>query len=312
MAESDWMKKDYYAVLGVDKNASAADIKKAYRKLAQKYHPDANPGDKAAEDKFKEVSHAKDILTDPKKRAEYDRIREMLASSGGFGGFQGAGGRSVRVEDLGDLGDIFGRGGGGGFDDLLGGLFGGGFRRAPQRGADVEAETTLGFEEALKGSTVSLRVSTPGSASRNINVRIPALVKDGDRIRVPGKGTPGAGGGPPGDLYVKVRVAPHKVFGRKDSAVTLQLPVSYAEAALGAEVPVPTLNGRPVTLKVPAGTPSGKTFRIKGSGNRPWDMLVTVQVSVPAKLSKEAKELIKRLAEVDNESPRARLESETL
>lgn len=313
MSQADWVNKDFYSVLGVDKKASQADIKKAYRKLAQRHHPDNNPGDKSAEEKFKQVAEANDVLSDPKKRAEYDRLRDMLTSGGGFGGFgTGAGGaRSVRVDDLSDL---FG-GAGAGFDDLFGGIFGGstGFRRAPSRGGDLEAQTTISFEDALRGATVDLRVAAPGGAPRTIKARIPPMVKDGDRIRLAGKGAPGANGGPAGDLYVKVHVSPHRVFGRKDRDVTLQLPITFAEAALGAEVPVPTLNGRPVKLKIPPGTPSGKTFRIRGragtDGHR-GDLLVTVQVAVPAKLSKEEKDLVKRLADVDRHSPREEIEKQ--
>lgn len=313
MSQSDWVKKDFYSVLGVDKKASQADIKRAYRKLAQRYHPDNNPGDRSAEEKFKQIAEANDVLSDPKKKVEYDRLREMLATGGGFGGFgQGAAGaRNVRVDDLSDL---FG-GSGVDFEDLFGGIFGGGtgFRRAASRGADIEAQTTIPFVDALKGATVELRVTAPGAAGRTIKARIPPMVKDGDRIRLPGKGAPGANGGPPGDLYVKVGVSPHPIFGRKDRDVTLQLPITFAEAALGAEVPVPTLNGRPVKLKIPPGTPSGKTFRIRGKAGtdgHKGDLLVTVQVAVPPKLSKEEKELVKRLAEMDRHSPREEIEKQ--
>ena len=307
MSQSEWVKKDYYAVLGVDKGASAPDIKKAYRKLAQRYHPDNNSGDKQAEEKFKEISQANDVLSDPKKKGEYDRIRQMVAA-GGFGPSGGGGARNVRVEDV---GDIFG-GGGIDLDDLLGGLFGGGtgrggFRRAPSRGSDLETTATIAFDDALKGATVELQVSPPGGPRRTIKARIPAMVKDGDRIRLAGKGMSGEGGGPPGDLFVKVRVAAHPYFGRKGRDVTLQLPVTFAEAALGAEVEVPTLNGKPVKLKVPAGTPSGKTFRVRGKSGTDAskaDLLVTVNVVVPSKLSKEGKALLKKLAEAEPESPR--------
>lgn len=292
-------------MLGADKNASAADIKKAYRKLAQQYHPDNNAGNKQAEEKFKEISQANDVLSDPKKKQEYDRIRQMV-DSGGFGGGQ----RNVRAEDV---GDIFG-GGGIDLDDLLGGLFGGGagrggggFRRAPSRGSDLETEATIPFEDALKGATVSLGISSPGSPRRTIKARIPAMVKDGDRIRLSGKGMTGAAGGSPGDLFVKVHVAPHRYFGRRGHDVTLQLPITFAEAALGAEVEVPTLNGKHVTLKVPAGTPSGKIFRVRGKGGADGakaDLLVTVNVAVPSKLSKQGKDLVRKLAEVEPESPR--------
>jgi molecular chaperone DnaJ len=324
MPEREWADKDYYAVLGVQKAASESEIKKSYRKLAQKYHPDANPGDKAAEEKFKEVSHAYDVLSDAKTRKEYDDFREMLASGfGGFGGGfgRGAGGtRRVRVEDLGDLGDIFtrvNRSGGSIFDeDVFGSIFGGGAGRAA-RGGDLETEIALSFEEALDGTLANIRLTDPQTGEqRSIKVRIPAGVNDGQRIRVPGKGNPGPGGGRPGDLFVKVMVAPHAVFGRKGRDVTLTLPITFAEAALGAEVPVPTLDDSTVTLKVPAGTQTGKTFRIRGKGggrngtgsSAVGDLLVTVSVVVPQKLSKEGKELIQQFAAAQPESPREHLE----
>jgi molecular chaperone DnaJ len=313
MSEREWIEKDYYAALGVGKSATTADIKKAYRKLAQKHHPDANPGDKAAEERFKEVSQAYKVLSDEKKRAEYDRIREMFSSGARFG----SGGQRVRFEQFGDAFS------GTSFEDILGGLFGGegfggtgfrgaGFGRGPVRGQDLEAEVELPFVEALEGATMELKLNDPMSGPRNIKVRIPAGVKDGARIRIPGKGSPGGEGGQPGDLFVRVRVRPHKYFGRRNKDLTLTLPITFPEAALGAQVEVPTLNGSPVKLKIPAGTTSGKTFRVRGkgapSGNGRGDLLVTVQVAVPSKLSKEAKQLVEKLAEIETESPRAELE----
>jgi molecular chaperone DnaJ len=374
----EWFEKDYYGVLGVAKNASAAEIKKAYRKLAQQFHPDANPGNADAETRFKEISAAYDVLGDEDKRKRYDEVRDMGAS--GFGGFGpggagaagwpgGAGGpggtRYVNVEDLGDVGDLFG------------GLFGGGGRsrgRAtrPQRGTDLETEVKVSFEDAMAGTTVPVKITGPsvcrtchgsGAApgtspsvcpvcggagevavnqgffsmsqpcrncnatgrivetpcptckgsgserrSRTFKVKIPAGVKDGARIKLAGRGEPGPAGGQPGDLYVRVKVARDDVFGRKGDNLTLTLPVSYPEAALGANVQVPTLNG-PVTLKVPAGTPSGKTFRIKGKGaprkSGAGDLMVTVEVDVPRKLGKEEKQLLQDLQEVQKASPRS-------
>jgi molecular chaperone DnaJ len=374
----EWFEKDYYGVLGVAKNASAAEIKKAYRKLAQQFHPDANPGNADAETRFKEISAAYDVLGDEDKRKRYDEVRDMGAS--GFGGFGpggagaagwpgGAGGpggtRYVNVEDLGDVGDLFG------------GLFGGGGRsrgRAtrPQRGTDLETEAKVSFEDAMTGTTVPVKITGPsvcrtchgsGAApgtsptvcpvcggagevavnqgffsmsqpcrncnatgrivetpcptckgsgserrSRTFKVKIPAGVKDGARIKLAGRGEPGPAGGQPGDLYVRVKVARDDVFGRKGDNLTLTLPVSYPEAALGANVQVPTLNG-PVTLKVPAGTPSGKTFRIKGKGaprkSGAGDLMVTVEVDVPRKLSKEEKQLLQDLQEVQKVPPRS-------
>ncbi|HEX2148916.1 MAG TPA: DnaJ C-terminal domain-containing protein, partial [Actinomycetota bacterium] len=203
------------------------------------------------------------------------------------------------------------------FGDLFGDLFGSsgggaasGFGRA--RGADLETETTLSFEEALEGVQVELHIQERGGQPRTIKARIPAGVTDGARIKLAGKGSPGPGGGPAGDLYVKVRVRPHKVFGRKNKDLTLALPVTFAEAALGAQIDVPTLNGGPVKLKIPAGTSSGRTFRVRGkgvpSGKDKGDLLVTVQVTVPEKPNREVRNLIERLAELDDESPRAALE----
>ncbi len=374
----EWFDKDYYQVLGVPKNASAADVKKAYRKLAQKWHPDANSGDKEAEDRFKEISAAYDVLGDPEKRTQYDQVRDMAASGVGFGGgggFPGGGPGGVRIEDL------FGQGGfgdGAGIDDLFSSVFGGrGARtRSPARGTDLETEVRVSFEDAMAGVTVPLRIQGPASCptcggsgakpgtsprtcpacggsgsvtvnqglfsmarpcpecgatgriidqpcetchgsgsvrrTREFSVKIPAGVRDGARIRLKGRGEAGSPGTQPGDLYVAVRVAPHRLFGRRGGDLTLDLPISYAEAALGAEVSVPTLNGQ-VKLKIPAGTPSGKTFRLRGKGapgprkGGAGDMLVTVRVDVPSKLSKEEKDLLGRLREIQGESPRKRL-----
>ena len=368
----EWFEKDYYQVLGVPKNASAADIKKAYRKLAQKHHPDANPGNEDAEEQFKEVSSAYDVLGDEEKRAQYDQVRDMAASGfggGGFGpgGWPGGGGQRVTVEGFpGDVGDI---------GDLFGGLFGGGGRRrGPSKGPDLETQVRLSFDDAMHGTTVPIQIKGPatcetchgsgaapgtspvtcpqcngsgavamnqgpfsfsrpcprcggtgrvvetpcptchGSGSvrrtRKFSVKIPAGVRDGARIRVAGRGEQGPAGGQAGDLFVVVHVAPHKLFGRKGSDLTLEVPVTYSEAVLGANVKVPTLNG-PVTLKVPSGTPSGKTFRIRGKGapkqrGGNGDLLVTVNVDVPAKPNKQERELLEQLQESEG-SPRKNL-----
>jgi molecular chaperone DnaJ len=364
----EWFEKDYYQVLGVAKNASQGEIKKAYRKLAQRYHPDANPGDATAEERFKEISAAYDVVGDETKRKQYDQVRDMASSGFGPGGFPGAGpggpsGRRMGFEDVGfgaDLGDLFG---------MFGGRAGG--RTRPVRGADLETEVRISFEEAMSGTTVPVRIQGPapcprcggsgaepgtspvtcpqcggagavsvnqgffqmtqtcprchgsgrvvedpcttcrGSGSvrstRSFQVKIPAGVKDGARIRLAGKGEPGPAGAPAGDLYVGVRVAPHRVFGRKGNDLTLTLPITFAEAALGANVGVPTLNGT-VTLKVPAGTQSGQTFRVRGKGapkkGGRGDLLVTVDVQVPTKLSREEKQLVRQLQELETESPR--------
>jgi molecular chaperone DnaJ len=359
MTSTEWTTKDFYKVLGVSKDASQADIKKAYRKLARASHPDSHPGDKAAEERFKAVAEAYDVIGDEEKRKKYDELRTLGASFPG--GFPGQGGGTPF-----DLGDLFGGGGAGagGLGDLFGGMFGGGRRtrtttRAARRGADIEAETTISFTDAVDGVTVSLRLSSEapcpdcsgtgakagtmprvcpdcegagmraatvggaftlnetcptcrgrglvvdepcptchgsgrGLSDRTISARIPAGVKDGQRIRLKGKGAKGEHGGPPGDLFVVVHVTPHRLFGRSGDNLTLKVPVSFDEAALGAEIKVPTLGGAPVTVKVPPGTPNGRTFRVRGKGvsrrdGSKGDLLVTVDVVVPAQLSADAR-----------------------
>ena len=300
MNQKEWVEKDYYAVLGVGKGSSQAEIKKAYRKLAQKHHPDANAGDAKAEEKFKEISGAYDVLSDSKKKAEYDQFREMYRAGGpGFTGFRG-GPQYARADDI---SDIFGPN----IDDIFS-LFGS--RRQAPRGADLEAESTISFEDAINGAEVQLQVAEPQAAPRTIRVRIPEGVQDGARIKLAGKG--GAAGGGRGDLYIKVKVAPHSFFGRRGRDLTISVPVTFAEAALGAEVGVPTLNGGPVKLKVPAGTSSGKTFRIRGKGPSikgvKADILATVQVVVPSKLTKGQTDLIQKFAQLDTDTPREEFE----
>lgn len=301
MAQREWAEKDYYQVLGVSKDASKEEIKKAYRKLAQRYHPDANKDDPTAEARFKEVSEAHSILANDEKRREYDEFRRLVESGGHrVYGYPPGGQGGVRI----NIGDLFGGGAGGGedlFEDLLGGF---GFRGGAARGRDVETEHTLSFDEAVSGTQVSLADGT--------RVRIPPGVKDGSRIKVSGKGEAGPRGGR-GDLYVRVRVAPHPVFsmGDKPGDLRIEVPVTYPEAALGAKIEVPTLDGS-VTVKVPAGTPSGKTLRVKGRGapkrgGGRGDLLVTVRVEVPRKLSRKEKEALEQFASVHGDSPRAHL-----
>jgi molecular chaperone DnaJ len=368
-AQREWLEKDYYQTLGVSSSATDKELTKAYRKLAKQYHPDANP---AAEDTFKEISAAYDVLGDATKRKEYDEVRRLGAAGFGGGGFGGAPGGSgaFRVEDLGDLGDLFGG---------LGGAFGG--RRnnrqtGPRRGADIEAELHLSFEDAVRGVTTSVNVAgearcetchgtgaAPGThpvtcpmchgsgalqdnqglfslsrvcpqcsgrgtiietpcptckgtgitrRTRSVKVRIPAGVENGQRIRVKGRGAPGRANGPAGDLYVVVHVDSHPLFGRRAKNLTLTVPVTYPEAALGTTITVPTLD-EPVTLRVPAGTPSGQTFRVKGrgvpSGGRRGggDLLVTVEVTVPKKLTDEQRAAVEELARVSDAAPRDHL-----
>ncbi|MEX2290038.1 MAG: molecular chaperone DnaJ [Mycobacteriales bacterium] len=376
MSARDYVEKDYYAALGVPKDASAADIKKAYRKLARDLHPDTNPG---GEERFKEVSEAYDVLSDTARRKEYDEARSLFGSLGGVGG-RAAGGYAGGGTPGFDLGDLFARAGGqatGGFGDVLGGLFGntrGTAGRAPRRGADVEADVTLAFLDAVRGATVPLNLTTtgpcgtcggsgaaPGTAphacatcqgagvtsrsqggfafsepcracrgsgrtvdtpcptcagagrsvqTKTLNVRIPAGVTDGQKVRLAGRGGSGERGGPAGDLLVNVHVSLHRWFGRKDDHLTVTVPVTFPEAALGANVSVPTLDG-PVTLKIPPGTTTGRTFRVRGRGvPGKGDLLVTVEVAVPQKLSGEAKKALEAFAAAAPEDPRAHLGEE--
>jgi len=292
MAQRDWADKDYYRVLGVSKDASKEDIKKAYRKLAQQYHPDANSGNKEAESRFKEISEAYAILNNEEKRREYDQIRSFVESGGdrwvGFRPGGGGGNVHINIEDL--IGEQFG--------DIFG------FRpRGPRKGADVEAEARLTFEEAMSGTTVQ---------AHGAKVRIPAGIRNGARIRVAGRGEPGTNDGSRGDLYVRVNVEPDEIFSWAPTGdLQVVVPVTFPEAALGAKVEVPTLDGT-VTVKVPAGTQHGKTLRVRGKGapNRKGgagDLLVKIEVEVPRKLSKREKQLLEEFAEIHEESPRGHL-----
>ena len=366
MSTRDYLEKDYYKVLGVPKTATADEIKKSYRKLARKYHPDANKGDAKSEERFKEISEAYNVLSDAKERKEYDDARSLFG-----GGFRspGAGGAGGAGNFPFDLSDLFGgtdtAGSRGRVGDLFGGVFGGGGRTTqqtrPRRGADVETEATLSFNDAIDGATVSLRLTGEGAcptcrgtgaksgtvprvcptcqgtgqssrnlgsfafsepckecrgrglvvddpcpecsgsgramSTRTIQARIPAGVADGQRIRLKGKGAPGERGGPAGDLYVRVHVSPHPIFGRSGDNLTVTVPVTFTEAALGAEIKVPTLHGAPVSIRIPAGTPTGRTFRAPGKGARRKDgtngaLLVTVAVQVPQKLTGAAKQAL--------------------
>jgi molecular chaperone DnaJ len=382
--QREWFETDYYDVLGVQQSASEKEITRAYRKLAKQYHPDANPGNKEAEEKFKSVSAAYDVLGDAAKRKEYDEVRRMVASGGPFGagGVGGPGG--------------FGPGGPGGFQsfqfdeesglgDLLGGLFGRGGRgrrggrasrqAGPQRGADLETELHLDFLDAVHGVTTSVSFTAdavcsvchgsgaePGTTPdvcpqcggsgeilvdqgpfsfsqvcpqcagrgtiikdpchqcggsgverrrRDVKVRIPSGVDDGQRIRVPNRGAAGANGGSPGDLYVVVHVGEHQIFGRKGKDLTVRVPITFTEAALGTQVKVPTLD-KPVTVKVPAGTQSGKTVKVRGRGidtgkGGRGDLLVTFDVVVPKKVGGAAKKAIEDLGNALTENPREHL-----
>ena len=323
--QNDWFEKDFYKTLGVSKDASDAEIKKAYRKLARKYHPDANPGDAKAEEKFKEIGQAHQVLSDKESRAQYDQVRAMgggarfSAGSGGPGGAAGGG-----FEDV--FSDLFGGGGrtrtrtsyGGGGDvppdlaDLLGG-FGGGFGggggyggyQPPVKGGDIKSSTTLSFTEAIDGASVKLNM--PGG--KPLTVRTPIGVKDGQKIRLAGKGKASPNGGEPGDVILTVHVKPHPVFTRDGDNLRMDLPVSFDEAALGAEVKVPTLGGMPVKVKVAPGTPSGRTLRVRGKGVKTkkgtGDLLATVEIVAPKNLSKEAKAAVEAFkSATEGEDPR--------
>lgn len=307
----EWFDTDYYAVLGVAKDATAADVTKAYRKLARENHPDTNPGDTAAEERFKEISTAYDVIGDEEKRASYDQARRMGPMGGAFGGGGGGGGQGFGFEgvDLGDLfGSVFGQGGGDG-GRLFGDQPGGRYARIRRPGRDQEARLSISFDEAIRGTTTTLSL-TDANGKRELKVRIPAGVKSGQRIRLSGKGGPGD---PPGDLYVKVTTESHEIFGRDGAKLTLDLPVTIAEAALGAEVRVPTYSGESKTVRIPAGTQHGRKLRVRGAGvlngdnGDPGDMVVTVTIAVPKNLSKKQSEALELFAALDTESPREHL-----
>jgi molecular chaperone DnaJ len=290
MAAKDLYEKDFYKVLGVDKKASADEIKKKYRSLARDLHPDKNQGDAAREEKFKAVSEAYDILSDSKKRAEYDEARSMFERGGfraptGGGNFQG-----------GDFSDLFG---GGNPQDIFANLFGGGGRRGPRKGSDLQTEATITFKESVFGTTLDLKLNIDGTGSQTISARVPAGVNDGAKIRVKGKGAPGEAG--PGDLFIELNVKPHAIFSRKGENLTLTLPVTFAEAALGADLKVPTLAGDDVTVRLAAGTPTGRVLRVKGRGIKKGavtgDLLITIEVQVPRVLEGKALEAIKTFAQ---------------
>ena len=291
MAAKDLYEKDFYKILGLGKSASGDEIKKKYRSLARELHPDKTKGDSALEEKFKAVSEAYDILSDGKKRAEYDQAREMFERGGmrtpqSGQNFQG-----------GDFSDMFG---GGNPQDIFANLFGGGGRRGPRKGQDLQTEATITFKEAAFGTTLELRLSADGGPSQNVSARVPAGVNDGAKIRVKGKGSMGEAG--PGDLFILLHVKPHALFSRKGENIAITVPVSFTEAALGADIKVPTLAGDEVTLRLAPGTSNGRVLRVKGrgivKGSTTGDLLVTVEVQVPAKLEGAALEALQKYAEV--------------
>ena len=288
MASKDLYEKDFYKVLGIDKQAGADEIKKRYRALARELHPDKNKGDAAKEEKFKGISEAYEILSDTKKRAEYDEARALF-ERGGFRSPMSGGGQG------GDFNDIFG---GGNPQDIFANLFGGG-RRAPRKGQDLQTEASITFRESITGTNLDLRLSTDRGATQNITARVPAGVSDGAKIRVKGKGAAGEAG--PGDLFIMLHVKAHAIFGRKGENLTITLPVTFTEAALGADIKVPTMSGDDVTVRIAPGTSNGRTLRVKGrgitKGAATGDLLVTIEVQVPQRVDGKALGALREFAQ---------------
>ncbi len=302
--------KDYYEILGVKKTASEEEIKKAYRTLAKKFHPDKNKGNKEAENRFKEISEAYAVLSDKEKREQYDRLgREAFNFGAGgqnpfagfdFGQFRGARGGGRRSTG----------GGAGGFTDIFSDLFGGaagGFEQMPMRGSDINAELTIDFRDAVLGTTMDLTVN--GS---HIKVKIPEGVADGQTIRLRGKGSPGSGG-PPGDLNVLAHVRPHPFFEREGDDIHIDLPITVGEAIRGAEIEVPTIHG-PVRAKIPPGTQGGQTFRLSGKGVKKkggghGDHYYRVEIVLPKSVPPEAADAVQKLEALYRENPRAHLKT---
>ncbi len=297
MAAKDLYEKDFYKILGVSKTANEKEIKKRYRELAHKLHPDKNTGNKKLEEEFKAVSEAYEILSDEKSRAEYDEARSLF-ERGGFRQPQGQQGGSR------DYADLFG---GGDSQDIFANLFGGG-RRTPRKGQDLQTESTISFRESIFGTNLDLRLSSDGAAPANITVRVPPGVKNGGKIRIRGKGAQGEAG--PGDLFIHLNVKPHPVFTHKGDNLQMNLPVTFTEAALGADIKVPTLSGVEVTLRLASGTPNGRVLRIKGHGvkgaNGVGDLLVSVEVQVPQRVTAKAQKALEEFAaETSEEDVRA-------
>ena len=287
MAAKDLYEKDFYKILGVSKTANEKEIKKRYRELAHKLHPDKNTGNKKLEEEFKAVSEAYEILSDEKSRAEYDEARSLF-ERGGFRQPQGRQGGSR------DYADFFG---GGDSQDIFANLFGGG-RRAPRKGQDLQTESTISFRESIFGTNLDLRLSSDGAVPANITVRVPPGVKNGGKIRIRGKGAQGEAG--PGDLFIHLNVKPHPVFTHKGDNLQMSLPVTFTEAALGADIKVPTLTGEEVTVRLAPGTPNGRVLRIKGHGvkgaNGVGDLLVSIEVQVPQRVTPKAQKALEEFA----------------
>jgi molecular chaperone DnaJ len=343
--------KDYYGILGVKKNASADDIRKAFRKLARKYHPDVNPNNKQAEEKFKELSEANDVLSDPKKRKIYDQVgfysdnidpatAEAYArgggegfGAGGFGGFPGGsggrgGGQRGGAQEVPfdfsnfDFGQAEGGGGrsGGSFRDIFSSMFSGGFGAqpsGPMPGSDLEYQVSVPFWTAIRGGEVNLRIQKPDERGRmhdeTVSVRIKPGTRDGQRIRLAGKGNPGPQGGPAGDLYLIIKIEQHPVFRREGDDIYITVPVMPWEAALGAKVEVPTIDGR-AQLRIPQGVQSGQKLRMREKGvpsatktGVTGDQIVEIKIVVPEVQNVEAKDLWHKLEKLHPENPREEL-----
>ena len=298
-------KNDYYQTLNVKRDASDKDIKQAYRRLARQYHPDVNPGDAAAEQKFKEVSEAYEVLGNTENRAKYDRFgHQAFDSSGGFGGFQS-----------GNIRDIFGSGGGfaEGFGTLFEDLFGGSGRAGamPQRGQDTEQTLEIPFEDALHGTSRRVRLTNRDGSVEQRQVKIPPGVDTGSKIRIAGRGGAGMAGGPPGDLYVVIQVKPHAYFERHGRDIECEVPVTLAEAVLGGKIEVPTIDG-PTAMTLPPGTQNGRRFRLRGKGapNRQGgergNQFVRVHVVLPEKIDDRSRELLEEFSARNPMQPRAK------
>lgn len=292
------MAKDYYTILGVPKGASEEEIKKAYRKLAREFHPDLHPDrKKEMEGKFKEINEAYQVLGDPKKRSEYDLTGQTGFNSGmGGPGYGPQGG--VHFEDLGF----------GGFEDIFGEVFGrGSRRRGPQRGADLEYRLDLDFLQAIRGTDVKTNISR-STGTESLTVKIPPGVRTGSRVRVAGKGEAGFNGGPPGDLYIETSVRSHPYFRREENDIYIDVPITLKEALLGAEIEVPTVDGR-TKIKIPAGTQGGQKLRIRGKGvasarGERGNQYVTVNIYVPKDLDERSKELVEEFSRLNPHDPR--------
>ncbi len=308
MASQDWFDKDFYKVLGVAKDVSDAELKKVYRKLARQFHPDSNPGDAAAEARFKEISEAYSVLSDPAQRKEYDAVRAMGGGARFTGGAGGAGFPGGFQGGAGGFEDVFanlfgGAGGAGGRGGNPFGGFGGGF--GPQRGQDLTMTTSLNFIDGVKGTTIKVKLG-----NKDVSVNIPAGVTDGQKIKLRGKGQSSPNGGEAGDLIITCNVKPHPVFSREGNNIRVTVPVTIAEAVLGATILVPTLGGEPVKLKVAPGTPNGRVLRVKGRGvetaKNSGDLLATVEIAVPSHVNDKAKKALEEFnAQLPDEDPRA-------